>query len=418
MPADRTSPTRSTRLSPDFYRLWSATAVSQLGSALGLGALPLIAILVVHASVLQVTSMVAVSGLVAAILALPLGPWLEFRRKRSVMIAANLVCFTVLASVPAAAWLDAVTYPQLCLVAALSTVCAIVFNAANSAYVKFLVPEPDRVRANSRLDSLFWTVSAIGAPLGGVLIAATGATITVLIDALSYLAAALGLRGITTAEPEPEQTRREHHRAAQMRAGWSYLWSDRVLRRLFCNAMMFGGGLTAAGPLLALLMLRELHFTPWQYGLALGLPILGGLLGSVCAPMLTSRFGDRVILLVAGTARTLWLAVTLLAHPGPAGLIIIVTADTALLFCAGVFNPVFITYRMNATTDHYMARVGIAWSISAKTIQPVFVAAGGLLATVTSTRVAIAAAAITLLASSLLLPWKHIHAAVTPTTPG
>ncbi|WP_067689022.1 MFS transporter [Nocardia jejuensis] len=406
---NRTASERSIQLSPDFYRLWRAIAVSQLGSAVGAGALPLIAILLVHASALQVTMMAAISGVVAAVLALPLGPWVEFRRKRPVMIAANLASFTALVSVPAVAWMGTLTYPQLCVVATLSAVSAIVFNAANGAYVKSLVPEPIRVRANSRLETLFWTVSTIGAPLGGALISLSGATITVLIDALSYLAAALGLRRITTFEPEPEHHRREHEWISEVRGGWSCLLADRVLRRLFCNAMVFGGALTAAGPLMALLMLRDLQFTAWQYGLALGLPTLGGLFGSVCAPRLVTHIGPRAVLLGAGTARTFWLALMLFAQPGTAGLIVIVTADTALLFCAGMFNPVFTTYRMNATTDRSMARVGTAWSISARTFQPAFIAAGGFLAAMTSTRTAIAAAAIILLASSLLLPWKRIR---------
>ncbi|MEU1205337.1 MFS transporter [Nocardia sp. NPDC005825] len=397
------------RLSPDFYRLWGAAAVSQLGSGVGTGALLLIAILVVHASALQVAAMAAVSGLVAAIVALPLGPWVEFRPKLPVMIAANLASFAVLASVPAAAWLGALTYAQLCVVAALSTASAIVFNAANGAYVKSLVPDSIRVRANSRLETVYWTVSTIGAPLGGALISLAGVTATVLVDALTYLAAALGLRTITTDEPAPEHTQREHHWASEIRSGWSCLLAHPVLRRLFCNAMVFGGALTAASPLMALLMLRELHFTPWQFGLALGLPALGGLAGSMCASPLVFRFGIRAVLLGAGTGRTCWLAMTLLAHPGTAGLIVITVADTALLFAAGVFNPVFTTYRMNAIPDRYMARVGTAWSTSARTFQPAFVAVGGLLAATTSTRRALAATALVLLASSVLLPWKQTH---------
>ncbi|MFE3194533.1 MFS transporter [Nocardia sp. NPDC059240] len=395
------------RLPTDFYRLWSATVVSQLGSAVGTGALPLIAILVVQASALQVTALVAVSGVVAAGIALPMGPWVELRRKRPVMIATNLVSFTALMSVPITAWLDALTYPLLCVVAVLGTVSAIVFNAANGAYVKSLVPEPIRVRANSRMETAFWTVSTIGTPLGGALISAAGATITVLIDALSYLGAALVLRTVTTPEPAPEHQRHNNHWASEIRSGWSYLLADPLLARLFGNAMVFGGAVIASGPLLAVFMLRDLHFTAWQYGLALGLPTLGGLAGSLCTPALVSRFGSRAVLLGAGTARTCWLPMMLLAHPGTVGLLVITAADTALLLCAGVFNPVFTTYRMNATADPYMARVGTAWSVSAKTCQPAFITVGGVLATVIGTRGAISAVALTLMASSLLLPWQQ-----------
>lgn len=137
----------------------------------------------------------------------------------------------------------------------------------------------------------------------------------------------------------------------------------------------------------------------------LGLSALGGVVGARCAPALTNRLGFRGTLLTFGVARTLWLGLIPFAEPGIAGLALIVVADTALLFCAGVFNPTFITYRIRETQDAYMARVVAAWSISSKVIQPLFILAGGLLAAATSTRFAIGAAAVLLLASTALLPW-------------
>ncbi|RDI65258.1 MFS transporter [Nocardia pseudobrasiliensis] len=351
--------------------------------------------------------MAALSGIAAAAVALPLGPFVEFRRKRAIMVRADLVAFAVLASVPAAAWLGVLSYAQLCVVGAMSALCTIVFNAANGAYVKSLVPEPIRMRANSRLETVFWTVSIVGAPIGGALVSMFGATFTILVDAGSYLLSALGLRGIATPEPAPEHRRPGRHRAVEIHSGWSYIFGHPLLRRLFWNAMLFGGSLMLTGPLMALLMLRELGFTPWQYGLAMGLPTVGGLAGALCAPRLVTRFGGRAVLLGFGALRTCWLGLMVLAGPGVGGLIVIVAADTLLLFCAGVFNPIFTTYRMNATADDYMARVGTAWSISSKSVQPAFIAVGGLLAAATSTRTAIGCAAVLLVTSSLLLPWRR-----------
>jgi hypothetical protein len=56
-----------------------------------------------------------------------------------------------------------------------------VFSAANGAYVKSLVPEQMRIRANSRIETVYWTVSTVGAPIGGALISMCGATTTILI---------------------------------------------------------------------------------------------------------------------------------------------------------------------------------------------------------------------------------------------
>ncbi|MFJ8941106.1 hypothetical protein ACIRL0_36235 [Streptomyces sp. NPDC102365] len=91
-----------------------------------------------------------------------------------------------------------------------------------------------------------------------------------------------------------------------MAAGWQYLLRHPGLRPLFFNALLFGGSVMMASPLMAVLMLDDLGLAPWQYGLALGLPCLGGVLGSRLTPLLTRRFGQRRVLLVSGVARTLW----------------------------------------------------------------------------------------------------------------
>lgn len=400
-------PASITRLSPDFQRLWASATVSQVGSALGAGALPLVAILVVQASDLQVSLMAAFAGIASAAIALPMGSFIEFRRKRNIIAQTSFISFVALASVPCAAWLGVLTYTQLCVVVTIQTLGGIVSNAASGAYLKSLVPEPLRVRASSRFETTYWTASTIGAPIGGALVSIFGATVTLVIDAFSYLLAALGIRTITTPDPKPTHERTDHHWWTEIRSGWTYIFNQPTLHRLFWNAMIFGGSLMLTTPLVALLMLRKLHFSPWQYGLALGIPGLGGLLGALCAPKLVDLFNERAVLLGFGTLRTCWLGLLLLAGPNTLGLIIIMTAETLLLFCAGVFNPVFNTYRMNCTADDHMARVGTAWSISAKSFQPAFIALGGLIASATSPRAAIGFAAITLFASSALLPWRQ-----------
>ncbi|MBF6335380.1 MFS transporter [Nocardia abscessus] len=407
--AARRFKTTSAPLSTDFRRLWGSLTVDQFGSALGMGAMPLVAILVVQASDLQVASMAALSGIAAAAIALPLGSFIEFRRKRPVMIATCLASCTVLASVPLATWLDVLTYIQLCVVVMVQTACGIVFNAANGAYLKSIVPASLLVRANARVETTFWTTSMIGVPVGGALISMFGATITIALDAASYVLAALGLRGLRTEEATiPAEFARARRRwFDELRVGWSYIFGEPMLNRLFWNGMFFGGALMLTSPLVALLMLRDLGFSPWQYGLALGIPTVGGLLGSLCAPGLVSRLGPRAVLLGSGTLRTCWLGLLLLAGPGVLGLLMIIAAETLLLLCAGVFNPVFATYRMSHTVDTHMARVGTAWSVSAKCFQPAFIALGGVIAAMTSVRVAIALAAVGLLTTSLLLPWRQ-----------
>lgn len=388
-------------LGPDFRRLWAAYSISELGTGVTIGALPLVATIALQAPVLQVSLLSAVAGLAGAAMAVPLGPWVEFHRKRPIMIGTDLARFAVLISVPLAAALGVLTYAQLCLVAMVQAVGVIVFNAAGGAHLKALVPAADRGEANTRLEMTLWTVYSAGPPLGGVLVSAVGATASMAVDAVSFLLSALGIRRLRTPEPPPPE-RHPTPRLRELTAGWHYILGHRDLRALWLNSLVFGGCVMATAPLLAVLMLRELGMAPWQYGVALGVPCLGGILGA----FLARRLPERPKLLGFGTARALFLIFLAVAPAGTAGLIVITASQLVLLICAGAFNPTFATYRMRVTEDSHMSRVLSAWSISQRVAQPIMIAVGGLLATVTSTRISLAILAGLLLTSIALLPWR------------
>lgn len=59
-------------LSHDFRRLWAAYAISAIGSGIGYGALPLVAVLVLDVSTFQVSLLAALSAVAGAVLALPM----------------------------------------------------------------------------------------------------------------------------------------------------------------------------------------------------------------------------------------------------------------------------------------------------------------------------------------------------------
>ncbi len=386
----------------DRRNLLLAYAISAAGSGVGSGALPIVAVLVLHASAFEVSLLSGLAGLAAAAVLLPLGAGIEHRRKRPVMIAADLVRCAALASVPAAAALHLLTYPQLVAVGAISTTASIAFAAASGAHLKAMTDPAGRLATNSWFETADWTASTAGPPVGGLLIGGLGATVTMALDAVSYLGSAVGVRRIRAAEPPPP----ERSADSGIRPGWRYIFTHPGLRPLFLNAMLFGGPVIMTLPLLAVLILDDLHLSAAAYGLSLGLPCLGGIAGSRLAPVLTRRYGQRRVLLAAGAARAPWLLLYPLAPHGLAGLAIIMTADTALLTCAGVFNPVFATYRMEVTADAYMARVRTAWGISAKTVQPLCILGGGGLAALTGVRTTLLIAGLACVASAALLPYR------------
>jgi MFS family permease len=391
-------------LGRQFGWLWAAYAASTFGTWLAFDSFPLIAILVLHAGATEVSLLAAAGLAVGAAVAVPLGPWVEFRRKRPVMVAMDLTRFAALMSVPAAFALGWLSFAQLVVVSVIVGAADIAFRAASGAYLKSLVPPEDLLVANGRFESTTWTATMLGPPLGGAAIGLFGPVTTVVANAMSYLLSAAGIRAIGGNEPRPERSGAARLRAGDLLEGWRYILAHRALRPLFFNTVLVNGLILATAPLLAVLMLGQLGFTPWQYGLAFAAPCLGGLLGSRLARRLVARFGRHKVMLTAGTLRACWSLGLAFVGPGAAGLVLVIAVELGLITCMGVFNPVFATYRLEQTATDRVARTLSAWSVTSNATIAAMTALWGLLAGITSPRTAIAVAGVLILTTPLLLP--------------
>ena len=391
----------------DLRRRWGAFAAGEAGSAVGYSALPIVAVLVLDASDFRVSLLSVLAGVVSAVLALPLGPWIEHHRKLPVMVAADLVRFVVAGSVPAAAVLGWLSYWQLCAVAIVQMVARLAFDSAGVAQLRTLVPPEHRAAANGRFETTLWAANTVGPPAGGVLISWLGATAAMALDAVSFLASALLLRGLRASEPEPPRPAADQHWARDLTAGWRYIFRHRGLTALFWNAMIFGGCLLALTPLLTVFVLRDRGYAAWQFGLITGAAGAAGVIGSMLAKPVGRRLGEHRLLLLSGVGRNLWLGLVPFAPAGTAGLVTLCASEFLLVLFAGMFSPTFATYRMNVTDDEHMSRVVMAWQITNKIVQPVFIAAAGALAAVTSARTALIVLAAVLLSGVVLLPWRR-----------
>ncbi|MEX0172313.1 MFS transporter [Streptomyces sp. LMG1-1-1.1] len=403
-----------TSLGRDFGWLWAAFAASTLGTWIAFNAFPLLAITVLHKGAAEVAALAAVGAAVGAAVAVPLGPWVEFRRKRPVMIAMDLVRCAALLSVAGAFALDRLGFTQLLVVSVVVAGADITFGAASGACLKALLRPEDLLRAQARLESTTWTATVLGPPLGGALFALLGPVATVLADAVSYLLSAAGLRAIGRAEPAPAPApwaaardgrgEPKRLRPADLAEGWRHILGHPLLRPLFLHTVLVNGLIMATAPLLAVLMLGPLGFAPWQYGLAFAVPCVGGLVGSRLARPLAARYGGHRVLRVAGVLRVCWPVGLAFVHPGVTGLLLVMGVEFALITCSAVFNPVLAAHRLGLTAADRVARTLTAWSVTGKASVAALTALWGLLAGVTGPRAAIALAGLLLLATPLLLP--------------
>ena len=400
------------RLGRRFGWLWGAYAVSTYGTWLGFGAFQYIAITVLKAGPSAVSGMLAVGTAAGALVAVPLGPWMEFRRKRPVMIAMDLTRLAVLATIPVAYWLGWLSLAQMMIVSAVDAAADIAFTSASGAYLKQIVSPGDLLAANGRLSSVMWSSSVIGPPLGGAAIGIFGPTVTVLADAVSFGLSALGLTAIGDREPTPSRPNGSsltatrpglRSRLADIAAGWRYILGHPVLRYVFANSVCTSALILGTEPLIATEMLGRFGFAAWQYSLAFAVPCVGGVAGSRLARPLAARFGRRPVMLVSGTLGACFPIGMALMRPGVAGLVIVMAVQLCVITSMGVFSPLMATYRLELAPDDVVARVLSAWTVTKNLTLAAVTMLWGVLATLTSPLTGIVAAGVLLLGTPLLL---------------
>jgi MFS family permease len=346
-----------------FGSFWAGQTISQFGDRISELALPLIAVVALAATPTQVGLLTAAVW-APNLLSLLVGSWVDRQsRRKHLLVAADLLRAAVLLSLPIAHWFGVVTLRQLFVVALLSGVGQVLFSSAYPSFFVALVNRDRYVDANSKLSTSRSASYVAGPAIGGFLIQVLTAPVAVLIDAVSFLFSAVLIGRIKVTTPAIEAT--STSLLADARAGLSYVLHHRYLRAgLGCVTTMNFFGFVAQA-LVVLFASRTLGLPVALIGLAFGVGAVGGLLGAVVSPRLTSRYGvGRMVLLgailfpaptaaIALAGGPHWLAATILALAetvSGAGvmlfdinlnsLIAAVTADEMRSRVAGVFGTI------------------------------------------------------------------------------
>lgn len=279
---------------PRFRSFFVAHAISQFGDRISELAFPLLAVLVLDATPAQVSVLTALVWL-PNLTGIFLGAWVDGRaHKKRLLVAADLIRAALLVTVPVAFAFDAGTLTQLYAVALLTGAASVLFNTAYPAFFVLLVDRSRYIDANSAL-SASRSVSFIAGPaLGGVLVQALTAPVAILVDAVSFVASALGIGRIRpddaarTARGDDPEPGTLWHRA---RDGLRFTLRHPVLRAsLGCTTTVNYFSFVFSA-LLVLFASRTLGLPSALLGLALGAGAVGGLLGAVVAPRLSARIG-------------------------------------------------------------------------------------------------------------------------------
>ena len=388
---------------PDFLKLWAGQSVSLFGSQVTTLALPLAAALTLRATPLQVAVLNAAVWAPYLVVGLFAGLWVDRRRRRPILVGANLGRALLFGSVPLAYGLGVLRMELLYVVAFLTGALTVLFNLAYGSYLPTLVRREQLVEGNGKMQASA-SVAEIGGPgLGGVLVQLFTAPLAILVDACSYLVSAISLSLIRAPEPLPPTSERRAGVWREIGSGLRMTYRNSYLRALVGTAATYNLFEQVILALLVVYATRELGMGAGLLGVVLGLGSCGALLGSLVSGVLARRlgFGPAIIGAVAVECAALLLV------PLAAGPEVVVAAILALgFFFNGVglatSNVYVASLKQAITPGELLGRVNASYSVFTLGAIPLGALLGGALQEFIGLRPTLAFGA---LGTLLAVPW-------------
>ena len=376
----------------DFRRLWIGETVSQFGTMISQLALPLVAILVVHATTLEVGLLEAFQTVPFLLVGLPAGAWVERMRFRSVLIVNDVLRAAALGSIPLAKLLGVLTIGQMFAVALITGVGTVFFDVAYQSYLPELVGRDQLVAGNSRLQASESVSQIAGPSAAGLLIQALTAPYAVLVDALSFLWSASWVTAITSRPPRPAR-KPDRHLGREIREGLRFVLGSPLLRAIaMCtgSSNLFSGITNAV---FYVLLARQLHIAPGIIGLITSAAAVGGLAGALGATRFAARFGQGPAIWISMVASAPFLFVApFVQRDWTLGLL----AVSQVGFGAGVvlYNITQVSFRQGLCPPELLGRMNATMRFLVWGTLPLGGVIGGALGTLIGVRATLLVAAV------------------------
>ena len=380
-------------LGASYWKLWTATAISNLGDGVSMVAYPWLASAVTRSPIL-----IAAAGFASRL------PWLIFtlhagvltdrfdRRKlivamdfmRGVLtVFVGLVVFFNKDSFPALDELTTITnletnwpiYFTLLITAFLFGLAEVLRDNSAQTLMPSVVDKENLEKANGRMwsaESL--TNSFIGPPLGSLLIG-IAIFIPFFFDAVSFffaVALIASLKG--TFKPVADDKPREKiNFKAEIKEGYVWLWAHPLLRPMAIILGSMNGLATMVGATFILFAQEVLQTSVFTFAVLGTAGAVGGTIGGLLAPKVSAKLGSGRCL-----------AMTLAA--GPIGSLIIALTTTWQVvwvvvvfetFFAVLWNTITVSLRQSIIPTHLLGRVNSVYRFFAWGSIPIGMFVGG-----------------------------------------
>jgi MFS family permease len=339
----------------DFLKMFASESSSELGAQVSLLALPLTAIVLLHASAFEVGSLAALGTLPYLLVGLPAGAFLERVRRRPVLVYSALGRAAAIAIVPVLWAMGRLDVEALYAIAFLVGLMTTFYAIAWQAYLPSLVGTSRLHEASARLSLCDSGAQLVGPGLAGILIRALSAPLALLTDAVGFLVAGVSVGRIKRPEPgvvfEDDSGVR-----AQVAEGLRYIARHELLRWTAVYTAAVNAVGAALNVVLVLFEVRVLHFSAGTIGLIFLLGNVGFAIGAPLVRRVTARLGvGRTMLFAAVLGGTAPVLFPVVQHADAVPVLV------AGWFCRALAIPFFgvnqVSLRLAITPSRLLARM-------------------------------------------------------------
>lgn len=360
------------RQNRDFLLLWVGGAVSAIGTSTSLLVFPLIGYAITGSVALAglATTAVLLGGVLAQ---LPAGALVDRWSRGRVLVLTNVVGALCYASLAAAALTHRLTLAHLIGAGMLSGISTAFLAPAASAALRTVVPQSQLPLAYTRIQARRHAAELVGPPMGGALYAVARG-LPFLVDAISYVVAALAFSRIRTPLPPPDGPGQQRRMAADVGEGLRFVWRQAAIRAI----MLWGAAINFADTfVLTAITLRlvQAGVHPSVIGLVDAIAATAGLLGALAAPALITRMRTGLTAIGTGLA----LSVLMLPIAWTDNVVVIGSLLAGGFFLMPANNSGIFAYLAAVTPNRLQGRVTSAISFVARSVEPVAPVLAGVL---------------------------------------
>ena len=382
-----------TKLGASYWKLWSATTVSNLGDGIVSIAYPWLASAVTRSPLL-----IALSAVVSRL------PWLiftlhagvitdRFNRKRIIVamdsarglltIAVGFFVYLERDSLPSLNELTSLTdletnytlYSVILITAFLFGLAEVLRDNSAQTLMPAVVEDKDLEKANGRMwsaESL--TNSFIGPPLGSFIIA-IAIFLPFFVDAITFFVAAALIASMkpTVKSFAPEAKSEPINFKAEIKEGFSWLWSHTLLRPMAIILGLINGIAALTGAVFILFAQEVLDTTVFIFAVLGTAAAVGGILGGLLGPKVSEKIGSGRSLALALFAMPLCtLLIGFTSQWQVVWLLVAVSTFTGVLW-----NVVTVSLRQSLIPSNLLGRVNSVYRFFAWGTIPIGTLLGG-----------------------------------------